>query len=244
MIHAEDGVELRPRSAVKYGVRRMRSGEFALAGEFRHGGCDDLFLLVAELSAFPGMRVEPGHRDARCPPGAQPHERGEQAADADDLVRAEKLRNIAEWNVDGDKRDGQGSAGEAHREVVCSCAGREELGLPGEGEAGFMQRFLGHGAGDHARDPAGAQQRRRFLERVPCGAGRLAGGLSGGVARGIADHAVIAGVRERRVGQAGADEFRSDAGGIADGESEDGASGHAQKILTKAFLRRVSSHCS
>ncbi len=46
-----------------------------------------------------------------------------------------------------------------------------------------------------------------------------------------AEDAEVTGAGERGVGEAGADELGADAGRIADGEAENGADGHAQKIL-------------
>ena len=77
-------------------------------------------------------------------------------------------------------------------------------------------------------DGAVLDQADGFFEGIPRGAGGVGGRLPGGVAFFPADEAEVDAVGLARVGEAADDVFRPEAGGVASGESEDGARGHAQ----------------
>src|SRR5690606_33133512 len=66
MIHAEDGVILRPRRRMKQAVCGEGAGDLdALRGKFLNHRADDLDLFAPDGAAFAGMRVEAGNRQAR-----------------------------------------------------------------------------------------------------------------------------------------------------------------------------------
>ena len=103
-----------------------------------------------------------------------------------------------------------------------------KIGLSGEGEPGLVQRLLSHGRGHDPVDFARLQQARGFFQRLPRGAGRGGGGASGCVSGGGPYDAEVATPGPGGIGEAAFDQFRTDAGRVAGGESEDGARGHAQ----------------
>ena len=101
VIHAEDAVEFPGHGAMENGVRRVRAGEVTLAGELFDGGGDEVFFLLAELSVFAGVGIESGYRDAGRASEAALQKGVEQFPGADDFLRAEQVRHLAQGQVRG-----------------------------------------------------------------------------------------------------------------------------------------------
>ena len=228
VIHAEDAVEFPGHGAMENGVRRVRAGEVTLAGELFDGGGDDLFFLLPELSVFAGVGIESGHGDARVA-GQSPLQKGvEQFPGADDFFGAEQAGHLAQGQVRGGQDHGERSAGQAHGEIFRPGPCGEEFGLPRERktegvEGGFMDR-----AGDDALDGAVLQKPRGFLEGIPRGLRGRGRRLPGGMSVCATDESEVDAAGQSGVGEAAGDEFRSDPGRVAGGDSENGTRGHAQ----------------
>ncbi len=114
-------------------------------------GLDQARFFVAEMSAFAGVRVEPGDGDARTRDAEAAHERvrglHDRAHDAVAAVARKELWNARERDVRGHERHAQARAGEHHRHrqwrrAVGREPRREQLGVAGEREARRLARGL------------------------------------------------------------------------------------------------------
>ena len=186
------------------------------------------FFLLPELPVLTGMGIESGHGDARFAGQAPLQKSVEQFSGADDFFGAEQAGHIAQRQVRGGQDHGERSAGQAHGKIFHPGAGGEEFGLSRkrktEGvEGGFVDR-----AGDHALDGAVLQKPRGFLEGIPRGLRGSGRRLPGGMSVGATDESEVDAAGPSGVGEAAGDEFRSDPGRIASGDSENGTRGHAQ----------------
>ena len=83
-------------------------------------------------------------------------------------------------------------------------------------------------ASDDALDGAVLQKLRGFLEGIPRGLRGSGRRLPGGMSVCATDESEVDAAGQSGVGEAAGDEFRSDPGRIAGGDSENGTRGHAQ----------------
>ena len=206
----------------------MWAGEVTLAGELGDGGGNEVFFFVAELSVFAGMGIESGHRDVGHASEATLQEGVEQFPDADDFIAAEQVRHIAQGQVPGGEGDGERPAGQTHGEIPDPGTGGEEFGLHRKRKAKGVEGSFVHRAGDDGLDGAILQKLCGFLERVPRGLRGSGRRLPGGMPTCATDETEVDAAGPSGVGEAAGDDFRSDPGRIAGGDSKNGAGGHAQ----------------
>ena len=81
VIHPDGAIVARAGGGVEHGVGGQRAAHVdAFAAQRRDRRCDDVAVLKAERAVLAGMRVEPGHRDARMRDGEAGFEIGGQDA--------------------------------------------------------------------------------------------------------------------------------------------------------------------
>ena len=174
VIHAQRGVIARARGGVEQAVGRRRAGDRdALGLQCRDRGRDDLGLLAAERAALPGVRIEPGHRQARrrdAEIGGQ-RRRG-HAPGVNDRLGGERAGRLGQRQVNGDRHHPQARAGQHHdRRRVDPGQGREIFGMARIPESGPVEGFLLDRVGDHGGRLAGLDQRHGALDRRDHGRG-------------------------------------------------------------------------
>lgn len=166
--HRDDQVEGAAARAHEHRVRReraLRVDAFGACGLDGRG--DDLDLLAPEQPALAGMRVQPGHRDARraLPPGGGGMRDAQRAQHG---VVGDELDRLAQRDVDRHQHHTQLLVGQhhAHRRQLAAvgCQGLQHLGVARKRHAGGRQRLLVDRRGDQGRSLAGTHPAHRLLD--------------------------------------------------------------------------------
>ena len=111
------------------------------------------------------MRIERGDREPR----PRDAEQGLEAGGGDptgphDDGRLQRTHRVGERQVDGDRYDPQGGAGQHHRDVGAAGQLGQELGVAGMPEARILQRLLLDRIGCEAGDRAGLRHLHGTLD--------------------------------------------------------------------------------
>jgi hypothetical protein len=126
----------------------------AVAARRFDGGDDLLLLLVAEEPVFPGVRIEPAHRDLRPRHAEKRHRLLREPDDALHPVARDQVGDAAERDVRRDVDHPELLAHQQHGEVGRRRELGEDLRVPGVWDAGGSERFLVYRGGDDAVDLA------------------------------------------------------------------------------------------
>lgn len=244
VVGAEDGVEFSVGGAMVNGVGGPGAGEdswrFGLK-DFESGGEEGDFF-GTEIAILPCVGIDAsegnlGPRNSACVTECK-----EMAGGAEETVGGEGGRNLGKGDVDSCQPDSKRPAGQDHGEIPDSSAVSEEFGLPGEGESDGVEVVFRDGAGDKGVNGTSEGEVGGFLQ----GGDGEAGGFRSGAARVDAFAGADGEQLDAGAGKSvlrGAGDFRTDAGGVAHGQS-DAPGFHQTRILMKAALRRVSSQRS
>ncbi len=246
MIEGDDGVVGAVDGLVKDGVGGVGAGYGeAFGGEAGDERRNPVGFLASEGAAVAGVGVEAADGDAGAG-NAEGGEGFEEEGDGQaDFGFAEANGDIPEGNVAGGEHDPQAFSGEEHAETVSAAEIGEHFGVAGIGDAGEVPGFFADGGGDEgveftvqAGADAGADPGRGG------GAGFGADFSGDGVReRGVAGEDGFGtgqvqggGLRTEEIGIANGNEigmagiggkgfehdFRADAVGVADGETDAG----------------------
>ena len=120
---------------------------------------NDGLLLAAKQAAFTGMRIQPGHGDARRPAQAGAHGSVRNTQRLQHIVKSHSLDGVTQRHMDADQHGFQFVIGQhhAHRHVAHGpaqkgrCLGLQHFGVTGElrrPAARCRQRFLVNRRGD------------------------------------------------------------------------------------------------
>jgi hypothetical protein len=110
---------------------------------------------------------------------------------------------------------------EEHREVLHSCARREEFRLTRKLKAGGLRARLMDRAGDHGIDLARERHLRASLQRSHRSPGSVQRGNSRRSISALADEAIFKATVQFSRRQRRADDFRTDSRAIAEGNPDD-----------------------
>ena len=190
-------------------------------------GLNDSLFFVAKLAFFAGVGVEPGHGDARVFDVALMEKPGGECADVDDQIHAEKLRHARERLVNGREADGQVMAGEQHAEMRDSEGIGEKFRLAGKAETYGLELVLADRCGDHGSGLADFEFECGLFQTLECGGGGLLVWLARRAGFAVANDFKFVVLRDFRRGKGLIDNFRADAGGVADGDED---AGHGQRF--------------
>ena len=106
---------------------------------------DDARLLLAEVTAFAGVRIQPADRDPRVAHGEPPRElTGEDRAHLVQRVDGERAAHRGERQMGGCERHAQLACGQHHHGACAVGALREVLGMAAERDAGVVDHALVH----------------------------------------------------------------------------------------------------
>ena len=174
VIHGEHRIEPREHPWHEHGVRGQRSlGADAARLHPRDRGSDDAQFLVAKVAAFPRVRVQATHGDARrrdCPPARQIARQNRRRLAQ--RVGGNGVAHGPERQVGGGERHAQLARGQHHHHARAVRALCEKFGVTAEAHAGVVDHSLVHRRGDDGVElPAegarhGALRQREHVRHV------------------------------------------------------------------------------
>lgn len=222
VIHGDDGVEVTAGGVAEHGIGHGGAGEDRIGRGVQtfDGRLDEARFLIAEGSVFAGVGIEAGNGDARPGDAAAFEETGGEVSDAFDAFGGEKVRHAGERFVDGGEADGQGPAGEEHAEVPGAEGMGEVFGLAGEGETEGLEGFLGDRAGDHGVGAVVLEFRDGRVQGGEGGGGGTVVRLSRDAGMAVAEDHEFKTAGQFTRGERSVDDFRADAGRIAEGDED------------------------
>ena len=143
MIAGDDDVELAARGAQEDGVGGKRSGHVDAARAARRDGRrDHAVVFVPEQPVLAGVRIEPGHGDARAAPTKRGSSRAVSSIVPSSDSPGQRPRHLAERDVHRRQHDAQRVGVEHHRHVLRAGQVREQIGVAGPRQAGEPERLL------------------------------------------------------------------------------------------------------
>ena len=143
--------------------------------------------LAAERTAFSGMRVEAGHRQAGIgDPEVSLKSAQSRSAASFDQRGAQPPRDFGQGQMRGHRHGAKRRPGKHHDDVVRGNAAAlgNEFGLPRVAETDSIKLLLADGSGDHGRHRAGPRETNRQLEAVERTMGSGDRGAAGNAAFG------------------------------------------------------------
>src|SRR5438093_8681611 len=139
----------------------------------------------------------------------------EQQANTDYLRLLECARNLAQWNVRGNERECEFSAGQTHCEIFDAASLGKKFRLSGEPEANVVHASFVNRPGYNCIELAAPRESNRFFERSRSGTRSFRGGMSWRAIRIFADDLVVGCLRNATGLQSKIDNLSSDPGAIA-----------------------------
>ena len=160
VIHANRNIVAGASRLREHGIRRPRPGGVDASGaQGRNCRGDQGLLLGAQRAGFPGVRVQPGYREARRADAeliAQRRVRDDRGRD--DAVGGELIQCLAQRNVDRDRDNAQRWRRQHHHRQPGIGKCRQELGMAGIAKAGVVECGFADRVGDDATHLAGQSE--------------------------------------------------------------------------------------
>lgn len=226
MIGADDGIEFFLGGVIEKGVGRIRAadGEMFFL-ESGNGGPENAFFFIAKKSVLAGVRIDTGDGDLWLGYSQFTQKADGLLGNVANLVDGKRAEGGAQAEMGRAEGNGQFGIGEDHDGIgsLGLTAVSKKFGLAGIAKTDLSERFFLNGAGDNGGKFSALPTAEGVLEGVP----RHVGGDTSGMAGfdffgGSTNHFIAKATRKMGIAQRFFYDFRTDAGGIAQGDADDG----------------------